>query len=92
MREALRQGRSHLWLQILADILQTELIAPSSEEGAAYGAAILAMVGVGAYPNLEAAFETLSQDDNNVKSQTNLIYETAFKKYKLLYEALQTVR
>jgi len=42
------EARSHIWLQILADILQTELIAPSSEEGAAYGAAILVMVGIGA--------------------------------------------
>ncbi len=85
-------SRSHTWLQILADILQTELIAPSSEEGAAYGVAILAMVGVGAYPNLEAAFEIFSQDDNNLESQTNPLYETAFRKYKLLYEALKAVR
>lgn len=91
-REAQHQRRSHIWLQILADILQTELIAPSSEEGAAYGAAILAMVGVGAYPNLEAAFEILSQESNTVQPQVNPLYEQAFKKYELLYEALKAVR
>ena len=85
-------ARSHLWLQILADILQPELIVPSSEEGAAYGAAILAMVGVGAYPNLEAAFEILSQDSNTVQPQTNAVYEEGFKRYKLLYEVLKAAR
>jgi xylulokinase len=57
-------ARSNIWLRILADVLQTELIAPKAEEGAAYGAAILAMVGVGAYPNLEAALKMLPQDSN----------------------------
>lgn len=79
-------------MQILADILQIELIAPKSEEGAAYGAAILAMVGVGARPNLEAAFEMLPQVSNTVQPQTKPVYEAAFKQYKLLYEALKAVR
>jgi len=55
-------------------------------------AAILAMVGVGAYPNLEAAFEVLSQDSNTVQPQANAVYEEGFKRYKLLYEALKVAR
>jgi xylulokinase len=85
-------ARSNIWLQILADILQTELIAPKAEEGAAYGAAILAMVGVGAYPNLEAALKILPQDSNVVQPQVNAVYEAGFKRYKLLYDALKAVR
>jgi len=85
-------ARSNTWLQILADILQTELIAPTFAEGAAYGAAILAMVGVGAYPNLEAAFEMLPQESKIVQPQANSEYETAFGRYSLLYEALKAVR
>jgi xylulokinase len=85
-------ARSSLWLPILADVLQTELIAPKAEEGAAYGAAILAMVGVGAYPNLEAAFKMLPQDSNTVQPQANPVYEAGFKRYELLYEALKAVR
>ena len=85
-------ARSNIWLRILADVLDTQLIAPSSEEGAAYGAAILAMIAVGAYPNLEAAFKILPQDRNIVQPQANPGYEEAFKRYKLLYEALQAVR
>jgi xylulokinase len=85
-------ARSSIWLQILADILQTELVAPKAEEGAAYGAAMLAMVGVGAYPNLEAAFKLLPQISTVVQPQNQLAYELAFKRYTLLYEALKTVR
>ncbi|OUL35850.1 xylulokinase [Nostoc sp. T09] len=84
-------ARSKIWLGILADILQTELIAPKAEEGAAYGAAILAMVGVGAYPSLEAAFKILPQDSKVVQPQVNPLYEAGFERYKLLYEALKGV-
>lgn len=85
-------ARSPIWLQILADILETELIAPQAEEGAAYGAAILAMVGVGAYPNLAAALESLPQGGEVVQPQTKPVYESAFERYKVLYEALKAVR
>lgn len=85
-------ARSHTWLQILADVLQTELIAPKAEEGAAYGAAILAMVGVGAYSDLETAFKILPQGGNSVQPQENPVYEPTYQKYKQLYEALKGVR
>lgn len=85
-------ARSSVWLRILADVLQTELVTPSQEEGAAYGAAILAMVGVGAIPDLEAAFKMLPQESEVVQPQANPVYETAFKRYSLLYDALKVVR
>ncbi|MFN6482413.1 MULTISPECIES: xylulokinase [unclassified Nostoc] len=85
-------ARSHIWLQILADVLQTKLIAPKAEEGAAYGAAILAMVGIGIYPNLETALKILPQDNNVVQPQPNPLYEAGFKRYNLLYDTLKAVR
>lgn len=85
-------ARSSVWLKILADILQTELIAPKAEEGAAYGAAILAMVGVGAYSDLETAFKILPQASDVIQPQANPVYESAFQKYQRLYEALKVVR
>ena len=39
--------KSPLWRQILADVLGIELVAVATEEGAAYGAALLAAVGAG---------------------------------------------
>jgi xylulokinase len=48
------------------------------EEGAAYGAAILAMVGVDAYPNLTTALEIVPQEQSVVQPQANVVYKEAF--------------
>jgi xylulokinase len=85
-------ARSHIWLRILADILQTELIAPKAEEGAAYGAAIMAMVGVGGYSNLEAALDIVPPDRYVIQPQAEPLYEAGFNRYKLLYDTLKVVR
>jgi len=50
---------SALWRQILADVLDAEIATVDTTEGAAYGAAVLAAVGVGWYPSVEAATEAL---------------------------------
>lgn len=85
-------ARSHLWLQILADVLQIELIAPQAEEGAAYGAAILAMVGIGAYPTLAEALKLLLPASSAVQPQAVSVYQSAFHRYQHLYEVLKAVR
>ena len=46
---------SQLWCQILADVLETEIATVGTAEGAAYGAGLLAAVGVGWYPDAGAA-------------------------------------
>jgi xylulokinase len=84
--------RSPLWFHILADVLNTQLVAPQAAEGAAYGAAILAMVGIGAYENLETAFEMLPLANEAAQPQKNVAYEAAYERYARLYEALKSVR
>lgn len=85
-------ARSSLWLKILADVLQTELIAPKAEEGAAYGTAILAMVGIGAYADLATAFQILPSVSEVVQPEASPAYEAALQKYRHLYESLKLVR
>ena len=46
---------SQLWRQILADVLGAEVATVSTTEGAAYGAGVLAAVGAGWFPTVEAA-------------------------------------
>ena len=48
---------SPLWRQILADVLGAEISTVSTTEGAAYGAALLAGVGVKWWPSAESAAE-----------------------------------
>jgi xylulokinase len=50
---------SPLWRQILADVLDAEIATVSTTEGAAYGAGLLAAVGVGWFATVEAAAEAL---------------------------------
>ncbi|MBD2120252.1 hypothetical protein [Trichocoleus sp. FACHB-262] len=71
--------------------LNPELIALQEEEGAAYGAAILAMVEVGAYPNLTTALKIVLQEQSVVQPQANVVYKEAFQRYPLLYEALKAI-
>ncbi len=50
---------SLVWRQILADVLDAELVTTSTIEGAAYGAAILAAVGIGWFPDALTATSEL---------------------------------
>ncbi len=48
-------ARGALWRQILADVLGVPLVQPQTTEGAAFGAALLAGVGAGAWADVDAA-------------------------------------
>lgn len=50
---------STLWCQILADVLDAEIATVDTTEGAAYGAALLAAVGAGWRPTVEAIVEDM---------------------------------
>jgi xylulokinase len=46
---------SPIWRQILADVLDAEIATVPTTEGAAYGAGVLAAVGAGWFPSVDAA-------------------------------------
>ncbi len=53
-------ARSALWRQMLADVLGVPVSTPTTEEGPAFGAALLAGVGVGIWPSVpQACAETI---------------------------------
>jgi len=85
-------GRSPVWVKILADVLGTELVMPQTEEGAAYGAALLAMVGVGAFADLEDVFKLISASSAEIQPQQNLTYESALEHHRALYKALKAIQ
>ena len=51
-------AKSKLWLQIVADVLELPLVRPKQNQGAAYGAALLAMQGVGRVERAAGAANT----------------------------------
>ncbi len=52
-------AKSALWRKIIANVMNMKVDIIESEEGPGYGAAILAAVGCGVFPSVEAAAESL---------------------------------
>lgn len=52
-------GRSSLWRQMLADVYDCPVMTVANQEGPALGAAILAGVGAGLYPDVKSACDTI---------------------------------
>lgn len=84
-------ARSPLWRQILADILNSELVTVNTTEGAAYGAALLAGVGAGIWPTVESACQQLIRITGSTQPDTGAVerYEAAYTQYRQLYPTLK---
>jgi xylulokinase len=82
--------KSPLWRQILADVLQAEIVTINTAEGAAYGAAILAAVGTGAFASVETACEQLIHVTGSTKpGGDTAVYDQLYPLYRQLYPALK---
>jgi xylulokinase len=86
-------ARSGLWRQILADILGVELATVNTSEGAAYGAALLAGVGAGFWPDVDAACRsTVRVTGTTVPDpEMNDRYDDFYALYRQLYPALKPI-
>ena len=85
-------AKSLLWRQIIADILGVELVTVNTTEGAAYGAALLAGVSSGAWPDVEAACAAVVKITGRVApdKQHEKIYQEMYAQYRALYPALKS--
>lgn len=82
-------ARSQLWRQILADVLQAELVTVNTTEGAAYGAALLAAVGMGAHRTVsEACAAAIHVTGSDSPGAASAAYEELYPLYQQLYPAL----
>lgn len=86
-------AKSPLWRQILADVLNAELVTVNTTEGAAYGAALLAGVGGGAWPDVDAACRrTIHVTGSTAPNPAQqAVYEEAYARYRALYPALAPI-
>ena len=81
-------AKSKTWLQMQADIFNTEIYTVIGKEEACTGAAILAGVGIGIYKSLEEACSAVIKYSPKITSPNHenvKIYNEAFEKFKLLY-------
>lgn len=82
--------KSGLWRQMLADTFGAEIATITSTEGAAYGAALLAGVGAGAWPTVEAACETAVRVTSvTLPGPEQALYNVYYPHYRALYPALK---
>ncbi|MFW6097130.1 MAG: xylulokinase [Chloroflexota bacterium] len=84
-------ARSELWRQILADVLQTELVTVNTTEGAAYGAGLLAAVGAGQFEDVQGAVEACVETRNPISPRNRIsdVYDGSYAIYGALYGALR---
>jgi xylulokinase len=80
---------SPTWRQILADVLETEIAIPSTSEGAAYGAAVLASVGGGWYATVDEACAVMVNAETVASpGRDAAVYSTGYPIYRSLYPLL----
>ncbi len=84
-------AKSELWRQILADVLNTELVTVNTSEGAAYGAALLAAVGVGRFEDVPSACRAWVGVTGSTQPQADVVavYENGYALYRNLYPTLK---
>ncbi len=86
-------ARSALWQQIQADVYGREVEIVEAEEGAAYGAAILAGVGAGCWASVEEACNESIRVAQVVKPQPAAKETMArrYEAYRRMYSAIRSV-
>jgi xylulokinase len=83
-------SRSALWRQIQADVYG-QLVDTTADEGAAYGAAILAAVGIGLWPTVDEACDALVRSAGTTMPEPEIVtlMNHRYHAYRRLYPALQ---
>jgi xylulokinase len=86
-------ARSALWRQIQADIYGHEVEIVEAEEGAAYGAAILAGVGAGVWNSVDAACNEVVRVAHRVACQSDIAQRmnADYLSYRRMYSAIRSV-
>ena len=80
-----------LWRQILASVLESELVTVNTTEGAAFGAALLAGVGAGAWKDVPVACDEVVKIASRTPPEPAQVeaYRKAYPLYRQLYPALK---
>jgi xylulokinase len=87
-------ARSPLWRQIQADVYGHEVEIVAAEEGAAYGAAILAGVGAGGWKSVDDACDRVVKVAKRIEPNAAALkaMQAAYQTYRKIYPALSQIR
>jgi xylulokinase len=85
-------AKSAFWRQILADVFGKPVSTLETQEGSAYGAALLAMVGTGAFSSVEEACRNaVIEKSISQPTKSQEAYRLHYKTYTSLYPALKNL-
>ena len=86
-------AKSPLWRKIIANVMDMPVDIPQTEQGPAYGAAMLAMVGCGEYETVKEAAKAIVRVKETVLSNEKIatFYAQRYNHFTKLYPALRTV-
>ena len=86
-------AKSPIWAQMIAHIMNVEVVTLTKEEGPAFGAAILAMVGDGIYSSVSSATHQLIKENESYQPEPSMVelYERKYHKFRKIYPALKHV-
>jgi xylulokinase len=86
-------ARSLLWRHIQADVYGREVETVEAEEGAAYGAAILAGVGAKVWNSVDEACDRVVRIAGKTAPQPDVMgkMKDGYKAYRRMYEAIRSV-
>ena len=84
-------SKSPLWRKIFANVLGIPLDMVKTEQGPGYGGAMLAMVGCGLFPNVQAAADALVELASETLPDPEIAarYEEQYRKFRKIYPALK---
>ncbi len=85
-------AKSPLWRKIVASVLGVELVTVNSTEGAAFGAALLAGVGAGAWSDVPSAcLASIAITGRDAPdAEAGRVYADLYPQYRALYPALRS--
>ena len=86
-------AKSPLWRRIFANVLGIPLEMVKTEQGPGYGGAMLAMVGCGVYPSVQAASDALVELASVTEPDPELSarYEAQYQKFRKIYPAMKDI-
>jgi xylulokinase len=85
-------ARGPLWRQIQADVYGHPVELLEAEEGGAFGAALLAGTGIGAWASVEAACAATVRVAATIAPEHAAVMDEAYRRYRRIYPALKEIQ
>ena len=86
-------AKSAFWRQLLADIFEKPVVRLETQEGSAYGAALLALAGTGAYGSVPEVCQAAIHELDSLQPRAAMarVYASGYQVYRSLYPALKPI-